>query len=224
MSSAVSSGGRSLRRRIMRGGDGLEAASASLLVDMPRVGAGNGTGSSRDLLADARQEGYQEGYQAALGEIAAAEATGRSAQLRRVADSLVAAAGQLAEARVQAVQLGAVEAAELAYQLAEAFLQRELTIGQPVLDAVTRALGLVPDGEDLIVRLHPGDAIDPAELAALAPDVSMRIVPDPKVEPGGCVVVAGPCRVDAQIGAALARARQVLSELYPDQVGAGVGG
>lgn len=203
------------RRRIMRA-DAVDVETASLLIAAPAGASGDGGGGINQLIEEARQEGFEEGYRRASAEMAAAEATGRAAQLRRVADAVVAAAGELARTRREVVELGAAEAAGLAYQLAEALLQRELSVGRPVFEAVTRALHLVPEDEDLIVRLHPGDSIDAGELQQLVPDAAVRVVADPRVEPGGAVVVAGPCRIDAQIGPALERARQVLAELYPE--------
>lgn len=202
-----------LGRRIVRPGDGVATTNASYLIDMPANRRGNG--GLDDLLEKARQEGRDEGYRAATAEIAAAEAAGRSVQLRRVADAIVAGATEVGRTRVEAMELAASEAAELAYQLAEAFLQRELTVGQPAIEALTRALHLVPEDKDVTVRLHPGDAVEPDELQQLLPDVAVRVVADARVEPGGCVVVAGPCRIDTQISSAMERARQVLSELYP---------
>ena len=209
------------RRRILSEGEGAAAASASLLIDVPGSFATDGPAGFNGLLEEQKRQGYDEGYRAALAEVAAAEAASRSAQLRRIADCLVDRAGALAEARHEAVQMGAAEAAELAYQLAETFLQRELSTGTAAVEAVTRALHLVPEDQDLIVRLHPGDVVTPEEVQQLVPDANIRIVVDPRVEAGGCVVVAGPCRIDTQLAPALDRARAALAELYPaDPVGA----
>ena len=205
------------RRRILRRDDTASVSSAAFLVDVPgkgHQGSGNGL---QDMIDAARQAGRDEGYRAAMEELAAAEASARSVQLRRVADALVSAAASVHEARVEAVQMGAAEAAELAYELTEAFLQRELNIGRPHIEALARALQLVPDEDDLVVRLHPNDVLAPEELKDMIPEANVRVVADPRVESGGCVVVAGPCRIDAQIGAALERARRVLAELYPEQ-------
>jgi flagellar biosynthesis/type III secretory pathway protein FliH len=174
------------------------------------------------MIDEARKQGRDEGYRAAMEQIEAAETTGRAAQLRRVADALVAAANDVHDARRDAVEMGASDAAELAYALAEAFLQRELSVGRPAVEAVSRAMHLIPDEQDIVVRLHPGDAIAADELRGIVPDAEVKVVEDPRVEPGGCVVVAGPCRIDTQIGSALERARQILAELYgapaPDRV------
>jgi len=147
--------------------------------------------------------------------VAAAEASGRAAQLRRVSDALVAAANALAEARVDTVQVAATEAVELAFQLTEAVLQRQLEVGPGAIDAVRRALALAPEDEHLEVRVHPEDPIDSSELELVVPAGTFKVLADPRVERGGCVVTAGPCRIDAQIGPALQRARDVIKELYP---------
>lgn len=193
----------------------MAASSASLLIDVPDSFGGDGEAGFSDLLERIRRQGYDEGYRAALNEAAAAEAAGRAAQMRRIADALVQGAQAVAQARHEAVQMGAGEAAELACQLAEAFLQRELSTHSAAVEAVTRALHLVPEDQDLIVRLHPADVVGPEEIQELVPDAAVRVVADPKVEPGGCVVVAGPCRIDTQMGPAMERVRQVLAELYP---------
>jgi flagellar biosynthesis/type III secretory pathway protein FliH len=38
----------------------------------------------------------------------------------------------------------------------------------------------------------------------------ITIVPDPGIEPGGCILEAGSARVDAQLGTALGRAKRAL--------------
>lgn len=212
------SSSRPHRRRILRGGDGVEALSASLLVNVPAgaaVPAGAGPGLN-EMLENARREGFDEGYRAATAEAAAGEAAGRMAQLRRMADALSDAATEVRESRHTAVTLGAAEAAGLAYDLAAAFLQRELTVGRPVVEAVVRALALVPEEQDLVVRLNPDDSISLEELAELVPDAAVKILADPRVETGGCVIQAGPCRIDTQLGAALDRVRHILVEAYPE--------
>ena len=87
------------------------------------------------------------------------------------------------------------------------------------VDALTRAMALVPRGEDLVVRLHPGDVTTSEELQALVADASVKVVSDPDVEIGGCVVEAGPCRIDAQVGPAMERARALIDSVGPGSRG-----
>lgn len=213
---------RSPHRRILRNGDGAHAPAASLIVDVPgtRKSASGSGPSLAEMLEQARQEGRDEGYRAAMTEMEAAEAAGRAAQMRRVADAIVQAAGELSRTREEAVSVAAAEAVELAYDLAEAFLRRELLLGRPGADAVVRALALVPENEDLVLRLNPAELIGPEELAVLVPDAAVKVVADPRVEAGGCLIQAGPCRIDTQLGAALDRVREVLAEVYPENAAA----
>jgi flagellar assembly protein FliH len=204
------------RRRILRGNDGgRRVSAASFIVPMAVPDDENPGAPFPDRLDAARRSGYDEGYRAALDEVAAAEATGRAAQMRRMADALVQTARAVTEARVEAVQVAATEAVELAFQLTEAIVQRELEVGPGVVDAVRRAVALAPEDQDLEVRVNPDDPIDPAELESIVPGALIKVLLDQRVERGGCIVTAGPCRIDAQIGPALERARDVIAELYP---------
>lgn len=205
------------RRRILRRTEGFNevAHSAALLVDVPVGMRDTGGHGLQEMLDQARREGHDEGYRAATAELAAAEASGRSAQLRRMADALVAAAALIHDTRRQLTDEAAADAAQLAYSLTEAFLQRELAVQESVVDGVARALSLIPEEQDVIVRLNPIDLVDPSELQTLVPDASVKVLADPRIEIGGCVIVAGPCRIDTQVGPALERARRVLDEMYP---------
>lgn len=199
-------------RRILRSDDRRLADVTAFVATHP--GSGPVTVAAR--IDEARQNGYTEGYQAALGEIAAAEAAGRAAQLRRVADAFVAAADGVTAARVDAVQVAATEAVELALQLAEALVQREIEGRNGAADALRRAIAIAPDDEQAMeLRIHPDSSISEDEIRAIAPGVALTVVNDARIEAGGCVLTAGPCRIDAQIGPALDRARAALIDLYP---------
>jgi flagellar assembly protein FliH len=96
--------------------------------------------------------------------------------------------------------------------LVEDLLGRELALANsPVLDAVRRALTLVPADSPAVVRLHPDDLAEiPAEALTDLPE-SVRVVADPTVERTGAVAETGPRRIDAQLGTALERVQAVLS-------------
>ena len=73
-----------------------------------------------------------------------------------------------------------------------------------------RALALSPEDGPTVVRLNPDDLQRiPAHVLEQLPG-SVRVVPDPRVEPAGAVADTGVCRVDAQLGPALDRVREVL--------------
>jgi flagellar assembly protein FliH len=202
------------RIRILRGDDSRGAAAVPLTFHRAYGGGTTAVVAVADRAETARAEAYAQGYEAAMSDASASIEATRAAQLGRMSDALVSAASALAGARAEMVKVVEAEAVQLAFDLAEAIVRRELTLSSCVsVEAVTRAIGLVPSGEDVLVRVHPGDAPDPADLQALLPEASVRVVADPAVEAGGCVVEAGPCRIDAQIGPAIERARALLREM-----------
>lgn len=162
-----------------------------------------------------REEAYRAGYQAALEEAAGrqqAQQGEAAARLTRAADALLTAAAELQAQREKAVTVAEDDMSALAFEVAEAVLQRELELSaDPGREAVARALRLVPPQVEVTVRLHPDDA---AAVDGTVTDDEGRLVSfvaDPEIEPGGCVAEAGACRVDAQVATALARVRRVLS-------------
>jgi len=96
--------------------------------------------------------------------------------------------------------------------LVEDLVGRELALAEdPLLDAVRRALALVPAEAPAVVRVHPDDLAEiPAEALADLP-ASVRVVADLTIERAGAVAETGSRRIDAQLGAALERVQAVLS-------------
>lgn len=202
--------------RILRGHGGRNAAAAPFAPAISDVGSAGGLGLA-ERLDEARDAGYQAGYEAARSELAENAEAARLQELEKLAEMLTRAAADAARNRADLVVQAQGEAVALAIELAASIVQRELAISDSLTtEAIRRAIGLVPRGEDLIVRLHPGDVIDASDLADLVPDNSVKVVADPSVEPGGCVVAAGPCHIDAQVGPALERARAVIARVADD--------
>lgn len=129
-------------------------------------------------------------------------------EVARTADGLVRAADRL-HAESSAHRDALAEAAvDLALQVAEAVLGRELQIAaDPGRDALRRALAAVPEPGPVTVRLNPDD------LAALGPDAlegRVTVRADPTLARGDAVAETDTCSVDATVAAALARVREVL--------------
>jgi flagellar assembly protein FliH len=166
--------------------------------------------------------GHAEGMEAAAAVVAEAEAaaTARLADVqarweRRVASAVAAlgaAATRLDEAAVPVADDVRETIIGMVLTLLEDLLGRELALADsPVLDAVRRALALVPADSPAVVRVHPDDLGEiPAEALADLPD-SVRVVGDPGVERAGAVAETGPRRIDAQLMAALERVQAVLT-------------
>ena len=177
--------------------------------------------------AEARETGfaagYSEGQARAASELAmnaAAQRQEHDRQLEQQAREVTRAVAALAAAATALEQRLAPSAEQVerlalqaAVEIAESLVARELALTEtPALDAVRRALTLVPADGDLIVHLHPADARTAADgVRAAALGRSVRVVEDASVEPGGCIVDSGACHVDAQIGPALDRIRAALA-------------
>lgn len=106
--------------------------------------------------------------------------------------------------------------AAMAVEIAEVLVGRHLEVADlPALDAVHRAFALAPRQSAAIVRLNPADAArlpeGGAELVDGLPGGTVTIVADPTIERHGCIVEAGNRTIDAQLGPALDRLREVLA-------------
>jgi flagellar assembly protein FliH len=166
--------------------------------------------------------GHAEGMQAAAAVVAETEAAAAArladvqARWERRVASAVAALGAAAVRFDEAAVPVADEVRETimgtVLTLVEDLLGRELALADsPVLDAVRRALALVPADAPAVVRVHPDDLGEiPAEVLAELP-ANIRVVGDADVERAGAVAETGPRRIDAQLMAALERVQAVLS-------------
>jgi flagellar assembly protein FliH len=160
----------------------------------------------------ARREGYEAGQR---------DATERMGDLERQRlHALATAVGDTARSinaeRKAAVNVAENDVLELALQLAEAIIGRELELSAtPWRDAIRRSLMLAPPEAEIRLRLHPDDASAAQADEKLMNDLSplVRIVADHTVERSGAIADAGSCRIDAQIGSALDRVRASLQIL-----------
>jgi flagellar assembly protein FliH len=157
-----------------------------------------------------RQEGRDAARQEAVEELAAAQRRGQQ-EWARALSALRTSAATL-DAHQSPVFVDVESAvARMAVEIAEVLLGRHLELGSwQALDAVQRALALAPRQSAVVVRLHPDSALVLPDLSDAMPGGSVTIVADPSIEPGGCVVEAGNRTIDAQLGPALQRLREVL--------------
>ncbi|MDA8184548.1 MAG: FliH/SctL family protein, partial [Actinomycetota bacterium] len=177
--------------------------------------------SVEDRIEEARSDGYAAGYAAGYAQgVAEARASAEERRVdlvARAAAALEEVAGAVAAGRASALAIAQQDTAELAFELTRTLVGHELALAtSPGMDAVRRALDLAPSGVDLFVHLHPDEAAMLPDLETL-PEVvrhlqgcRVTVVPDALVERGGCVIEAGACRIDAQIGSAMERVRRVL--------------
>jgi flagellar assembly protein FliH len=166
-------------------------------------------------LEDMARQGYLDGHERGLGE-------GYRAGLEQAVQEITARlGGALSALTAAAQQLSATEAVTLAeldtrvtafaLDIAEQVIGHELAAAtEPGRDALARAIALAPDRGQLTARLNPVDLAGLDSVEELAPGREVTIVADPAVAPGGCILDVGACRIDAQLGPALDRVRQVL--------------
>jgi len=203
-------------------------------ADLPVVGGGTSTFRLGDVYAEelerlrqhAQQQGFAAGHAEGMEAAAAVVAETERAAAARLADvqarwerrvaSAVAALGAAATRFDEATVPVADDVREtiigMVLTLVEDLLGRELALADsPVLDAVRRALALVPADSPAVVRVHPDDLGEiPAETLAELPE-TVRVIGDPDVERAGAVAETGPRRIDAQLMAALERVQAVLT-------------
>jgi flagellar assembly protein FliH len=176
--------------------------------------------AARLAIEHARKEGFESGYQAGM-DLAGAEVTAaivrhdrESERLQRAALALEDAHRRLLAADHVVLQDIEVDVIELAVALATEIVGREVAASDaPVRDALTRALRLVPSRTAPIVVVHPDDLATASDALAGDPSwgATVELVADGSIEPGGCVVEVGECRIDGQVGPAIARVRSALT-------------
>lgn len=191
------------------------SAIASALAAEIATGGPEEATSFESLLDGARRQAFEEGRQAGLAEAAASMEAQRTASVSAAAARLAEAAERVVPGRAALLDEVGRDVVDLAFELLEVLIGRELELGGTARDAVARALRLVPEGYDLIVRVHPDCGLDDDDIASLAATPAVEVVRDPAVDLRGCEVTVGACHVDAQITSALARVRECLDAVAP---------
>ncbi|RZS91418.1 flagellar assembly protein FliH [Motilibacter rhizosphaerae] len=174
----------------------------------------------------ARSEGYAVGWAAGMREAAAAvQAQVLAAQQEHAA--VRAAYAARVEAALGALERAGVELATRAlplveevadaitaggYAVAEAVVGRELQQVAPGPDAVRRVLAQAPTGRPVLVRLAPEDV---EAVLALGDELvggrEVQLVADPSLRSGDAVAECDYTTIDARIGHALARVKEILA-------------
>lgn len=192
--------------------------SAFTPVVYPQVGGEKAPG-----LAAERARGYADGYSEGLRRAAATLESTDAERSRSTADAVahgdrrveqaVAALGR-AVAAVNGHSVPVIEQADAilvtsALDLAEAVIGRELADGRVAAEeALRRALAELPRDRVATVLLHPADLAVVAEAAVPA---GVVLEADAASRPGDAIVRFEDGWLDARIGAALERAREILT-------------
>lgn len=157
---------------------------------------------------DGRDQGVRDGHEDGLRQ---GLADGRAEAMAASQRALAGFDDQLdALRRAQAEDLEAIasDAVTLALEIAEMVLDHHVAAAKdPGAEALTRALAVLRPTGTVVARLHPEDL---ELLGGPPPGVHLELVADDTVGRGGCVLDTPASRVDATLGSALARIREIL--------------
>lgn len=207
-------------RRVVREADAgslglahLVSSRVAVAAHLPRHPADDGP-SIEIQLAEARRAGYERGRAEGLADALAAAEARRAEALAEMAETLADTCTAVAHTRRAIVDEVVADAVNLAFEIATALVGDAIARAEtPARAAVARALAVAPEGEELRVRVHPDAALGASDLEDLVVGSAIRVLADPAIEPSGCVVEIGACRIDGQITPALERVRAVLDAL-----------
>lgn len=172
-------------------------------------------------LEQGRSEGFAKGLEEGRAQGRAEALKQASEQLRRLQENWTRAAAEWDRQRQDMDRQAREAVLALAVRMGEKLTHRLVEIDPTVVvDQVAMALGHVLRPLDVTVRIHPEDRpvmeeALPQLLAEFAQLKHVRLMDDPAVGRGGCVLTYGQGRVDATIDTQL---RRVVELLIPDDV------
>lgn len=167
---------------------------------------------ARPSFAELEREAFMKGY--AQGERAGAEAAAKrgDATLRRLAQTVE----ELAGLRTELIQKTERQVVELALAIAGRVLRREVSIDRELLIAMARiALERLGENTSATIRLNPDDYAFIGAKAQVGDSSLVRVVADPLVSTGGCLVQSDFGLIDAGIDAQLGEMAAALGVGVP---------
>lgn len=173
----------------------------------------------RPSFAELEREAFMKGY--AQGERSGAEAAARrgEATLRRLAQTVE----ELAGLRTELVQKTERQVVELALAIASRVLRREVSLDRELLVAMSRiALERLGENVSATIRLNPDDYAFIGAQAQVADSSLVRVVADPLVSSGGCLVQSDFGLIDVGIDAQLGEMATALGVIAPTSQAAAV--
>lgn len=227
----IRDGGSAFGAQVLRGELAGGASTASFAVDL-RIQAPLSPEQSRDrskAYAEAKAAGYASGWaegrkaaaaaavlEAAAAKVAADDTVAEHvAQVKQAVMALAAAADRLDRRATP----GLVELEEAtvgtALAIAEAIVGRELaTATDPGMDALQRALGIVPAGGPVTVRLHPADLSTVVEALGGTTEIidgrTVTLLADASLQRGDATAECDTTMVEVRVAEAIDRVRDEL--------------
>lgn len=161
-------------------------------------------------VAEGREEGRRQG-----AEEAGAEMTAAVAAMGRIEQTWIAAAGQWDEQRRRIQREAERAVIEFAMAMTRKIIHRAVVCNDVVVDQVAAALSHVLRPMDLVIRIDPSDRESverelPRLVAAVAGLEHVRLVDDPAVGRGGCVIDCAQGRIDATVQTQLNRVVELM--------------
>ncbi len=167
---------------------------------------------ARPSFAELEREAFTKGY--AQGERAGAEASARrgEAALRRLAQTIE----ELSNLRAELLQKTERQVVELALAIAVRVLRREVSVDRELLIAMAKvALERLGENTSATIRLNPEDYAVIGAQAHLGEHDVVRVVADPLVSSGGCLVQSDFGLIDAGIDPQLGEVAAALGVAAP---------
>lgn len=160
------------------------------------------------------EQGHNEGLTAGMEqgqrEMAETMEIEMEAELSAMRSALETALAEIERKTARTGQELAAQTTELALEIAEAVLARELrTTEDPGAEAIMRCLDLTPANGELVVRMHPDDAANLGAVEGLG-DRSMTVVADADLDRGDAVVTVDEATIDARLSESLRRVGEAL--------------
>ncbi len=167
--------------------------------------------------AQGRREAQQAGRAQADRDAQAVEdvMAAQAVQVDRAIGGIVAAARELERRAIPTVLDIENTIADTALMVAEAVVGREVrTAAYPGRDALARALALAPEQRPVTVRLNPADrmsiGLSDGTTELVMDGHPITLLDDPSLRPGDAVATCDATTIDARLGPALERVREVL--------------
>ncbi len=167
---------------------------------------------ARPSFAELERDAFMKGY--AQGERAGAEAAAKrgDATLRRLAQTVE----ELAGLRTELVQKTERQVVELALAIAGRVLRREVSLDRELLVTMARiALERLGENTSATIRLNPDDYAFIGAKLQVGDSSLVRVVADPLVNSGGCLVQSDFGLIDAGIDAQLGEMAAALGVAVP---------
>lgn len=183
-------------------GPGHRALSKSTMVPAPTAPPPQPPPTPEPLrtLADVEREAFTKGYEQGERSGAQAAAARGDAMLRRLGETLE----QLSALRGELIQKTERQLVQLALAIAGRILRREISLDRDLLVAMARvAIDRLGETASATIRLNPDDYALVRHAGAGAEHSAVRVIADPLVSPGGCLVQSDFGLMDVGIDAQL---------------------